>query len=169
MKNQKVRTAATEEARMFEDLEAALKTKRKNLHHFADLKLEAYEEAEVVGGGVRVMKYKTTEGPFAKMRAPLSVRYVGYLPNGRVFDSGTFTFNLGRGEVISGWDLAFKHMRLGEEATIFCPSSAAYGRRGVGKDIKPYTTLIFDVTLEKLSDSSSADSAKGIMKDKIAD
>lgn len=61
-----------------------------------------------------------------------------------------FSFNLGRGEVISAWDIACKHLRVGEQATIFCPSATAYGSRGAGKDIKGFTTLIFDVTLEKV-------------------
>lgn len=144
------RTATNELQRFMEDLQEALKTKKKNLNHFAELKLEAYEEAEVLASDVRMFKYKTTDGDFAKMRQPVTARYVGYLPNGRVFDSGVFSFNLGRGEVISAWDIAFKNLRVGEEATIFCPSPSAYGKRGAGKDIKGFTTLIFDVTLEKI-------------------
>lgn len=150
MKNSNSRTSANEESRFMEDLQEALKTKKKNLNHFAELKLEAYEESEILPSDVRMMKFKTTDGEFAKMRESVSVRYVGYLPSGRVFDSGTISFNLGRGEVISAWDIAFKHMRVGEQATIFCPSATAYGKRGAGSNIKGYTTLIFDVTLEKL-------------------
>ena len=148
MGNAQLRNAANESSRFFEDLQTALKTKKNNLNHFAELKLEAYETAEVLASDVRMFKFKTTDGDFAKMRAPLTVRYVGYLPNGRIFDSGVFRFNLGRGEVISAWDIAFKHLRVGEEATIFCPSATAYGKRGAGGQIKSYTTLIFDVTLE---------------------
>lgn len=148
MKNAKLRTAANEESRFMDDLHEALKVKKKNLNHFAELKLEAYNESEFLSSGVRMFKFKATDGVYAKMRAPLSVRYVGYLPNGRCFDSGTITFNLGRGEVISAWDIAFKNLRVGEQATIFCPSATAYGRRGAGKDIKGFTTLIFDVNLE---------------------
>jgi len=152
MKASRPRNAANENSRFMEDLQEAAKNKKKNLKHFAELKLEAYDEAEELSSGVRMLKFKSTEGEFAKMRKPLSVRYVGYLPNGRIFDSGVFSFNLGRGEVIEAWDIAFKHLRVGEEATIFCPSSTAYGRRGAGKDIKGYTTLIFDVTLESVSE-----------------
>ncbi len=144
------RTVANEEERMMADLHEALHSKKTNLQHFADLKLEAYKEAEKLNEYVRMFKFKTTEGEYAKMRTSLSVRYVGYLPSGRIFDSGVFTFCLGRGEVIEAWDVAFKHMRVGEEAIIFCPSTTAYGRAGVGNDIKSYTTLIFDVTLEKV-------------------
>lgn len=152
MKPSRQCTAANEKSRFMDDLQEALKTKKKNLNHFAELKLESYEEAEELSAGVRMLKFKTTEGEFAKMRKPLSARYVGYLPNGRIFDSGVFSFNLGRGEVIEAWDIAFKHLRVGEEATIFCPSETAYGRRGAGKDIKSYTTLIFDITLESVSE-----------------
>ena len=146
------RTEANEQERFLADLNEALKNKKKNLNHFAELKLEAYNEAEQLPGDVKMFKIKTTEGAYAKMRKPVTARYVGYLPSGRIFDSGTFTFNLGRGEVIDSWDIAFKHLRVGEEATIFCPSATAYGRFGAGKDIKPYTTLIFDVTLEKVGE-----------------
>lgn len=143
-----IRNAANENSRFIEDLQGALKNKKKNLNHFAELKLEAYEEAEVLADGVKMFIYKSTDGDYAKMRKPVTARYVGYLPNGRIFDSGIFTFNLGRGEVIEAWDVAFKNLKVGEEATIFCSSSKAYGRRGAGKDIKGYQTLIFDVTLE---------------------
>lgn len=149
MKFSKGRTAANETSRFLEDLQEALKNKKKNLNHFAELKLEAYEMAEELADGLRIFKTKETDGAYAKMRQPLSVRYVGYLPNGRIFDSGVFTFNLGRGEVIDAWDMAFKHLKEGEEAILFCPSSTAYGRYGAGKDIKPYTTIIFDVVLEQ--------------------
>ena len=142
------RTAANEHKRFWEELNTALKIKKKHLDHFAELKLEAYQAAEELQDGVMMFKYKETDGAYAKMRKPVKARYVGYLPSGRIFDSGTFTFNLGRGDVIGAWDTAFKHLRVGEEATIFCPSATAYGRFGAGRDIKPYTTLIFDVTLE---------------------
>lgn len=143
------RTVANEEERMLIDLNEALHSKKKSLQHFADLKLEAYQEAEKLNEHLRMFKVKDTDGEYAKMRTSLSVRYVGYLPSGKIFDSGVFTFCLGRGEVIEAWDLAFKHLRVGEEAILFCPSSTAYGRAGAGKDIKSYTTLIFDVVLEK--------------------
>lgn len=152
MKPSSQRTAATETSRLLEELQEALKSKKKNLTHFAALKLEAYQVGEELSSGVRMMKFKTTDGAYAQMRKPLSVRYVGYLPKGRIFDSGVFRFNLGRGEVIEAWDIALKHLRVGEEATIFCPSATAYGRRGAGKDIKAYTTLIFDITLESVSE-----------------
>jgi FKBP-type peptidyl-prolyl cis-trans isomerase len=152
MKPTRQRNASNETSRFMEDLQEALKTRKKNARYFAELKLEAYEEAEELPSGLRIMKTKTTDGDFGKMRKPLSVRYVGYLGNGRIFDSGVFSFNLGRGEVIEACDIAFKQLRVGEEATLFCPSAIAYGRRGAGKDIKPYTTLIFDVTLESVSE-----------------
>lgn len=150
MNKQIRRTAANEQERFLADLKEALKTKKNNVNHFAELKLEAYQEAELLTEGLRMFKNKVTNGDFAQMRKPVTARYVGYLPNGRIFDSGVFSFNLGRGDVIKAWDIAFKHLRRGEVATIFCPSATAYGRFGAGKDIKSYTTLIFDVTLEKV-------------------
>ncbi len=152
MQNINSRNAANEETRLLENLKEALKAKKKKLNHFGEIKLEAYTKAEVLASGVRLFKFKSTTDDYPKVGQAIRVNYTGYLPNGRIFDSGIFTFNLGKKEVIKAWDIAFKHLRLGEEAIIFCPSSTAYDKRGAGKDIKSYTTLIFDVALEKLGE-----------------
>lgn len=57
------------------------------------------------------------------------------------------TFNLGKGEVIKGWDIALSKMSTGEKAIITCPPEYAYGKSAVGGLIPANATLIFEVEL----------------------
>lgn len=131
-------------------LKDLLKSRKENERYFAKQKLRAYESAEVLKSGVRVKRKGEVKSSLPQDGDSLTVRYAGARPDGRFFDSGTFTFILGKGDVISAWDQAFKCIKEGQDATIFCPSSTAYGRRGSGKLIPPNTTLIFDVSLVKI-------------------
>ena len=88
----------------------------------------------------------------------VTVDYTGKLLNGEVFDSSTgkerpFSFVLGTGQVIQGWDICIRMMRVGGKATLIIPSEYAYGARGAGGVIDPYTPLVFDVELKSVSDS----------------
>jgi FKBP-type peptidyl-prolyl cis-trans isomerase len=80
------------------------------------------------------------------------VNYDGRLLDGTRFDSSyekgvPFTFHVGTGEVIKGWDEAFLHMHKGEKRTLIIPYWLAYGTAGHGRDIPPRATLVFDVEL----------------------
>lgn len=82
----------------------------------------------------------------------VNVHYSGYLTNGKKFDSSVdrgqpFSFQLGVGQVIKGWDLGVASMSLGESARFILPSEYGYGMRGAPPDIPPNATLIFDVQL----------------------
>lgn len=81
----------------------------------------------------------------------VSARYVGTTLDGRVFDSNTaipapFSFILGKGQVIRGWDEGFALLSKGEKAILLIPSGLAYGSTGQGP-IPPNAVLRFDVEL----------------------
>ena len=92
----------------------------------------------------------------------VSVHYTGWLfdklavdNKGKKFDSshdrpGNFTFPLGAGRVIKGWDQGVPGMKVGGQRTLIIPSSMGYGKRGAGNDIPPNATLVFDVELMKV-------------------
>ena len=91
----------------------------------------------------------------------LTVHYTGYLQNGRVFDSSVnkgkpFSFRVGLGQVIPGWDQAFLGMTKGEKARLTIPPNLAYGNQGAGGVIPPNATLIFDVELLNIQPSGVA-------------
>ena len=82
----------------------------------------------------------------------VTVDYAGTLENGTKFDSsydrGTpFSFNLGAGEVIEGWDKGVAGMKVGGKRKLVIPSALGYGERGAGGVIPPNATLIFEVEL----------------------
>lgn len=74
--------------------------------------------------------------------------------NNKVFDSSKsgqgFSFNLGRGEVIRGWDLGVAGMKVGSKRRITCPPAMAYGAKGSPPVIPANSTLIFDVELRNV-------------------
>jgi FKBP-type peptidyl-prolyl cis-trans isomerase FklB len=96
----------------------------------------------------KVVKEGTGPKPTASDR--VKVHYQGSLLNGKVFDSSIergepATF--GVSEVIPGWTEALQLMPVGSKWQLFIPSDLAYGDAGAGQDIKPGSTLLFDVEL----------------------
>lgn len=90
-------------------------------------------------------------GPRAESGKKVKVHYTGKLLDGTKFDSSLdrnepFTFTLGQGQVIPGWDEGVALMNAGGKATLIIPSAIAYKDRDMGV-IKPYSTLVFDVEL----------------------
>jgi FKBP-type peptidyl-prolyl cis-trans isomerase len=86
------------------------------------------------------------------------VHYVGTLTDGTEFDSSrarntTFEFTLGNNEVIKGWDIGIKGMKVGGRRTLTIPPQFAYGNRAVGDEIPANSTLIFDVELVAINPS----------------
>lgn len=82
----------------------------------------------------------------------VSVHYRGWLRDGTMFDSShdrgqPFSFTLGRGEVIRGWDEGVAGMRVGERRMLLLPPDLAYGEQGAGGVIPPGATLKFEVEL----------------------
>ncbi len=99
---------------------------------------------------------KTGEGAAAKNGDKVTVNYVGTLTNGTKFDSSIdrgqpFSFTLGAGQVIKGWDQGVLGMKVGEKRKLTIPSDLAYGSQGAGSVIPPDATLIFEIDLLKIN------------------
>jgi len=95
---------------------------------------------------------KSATAPLAKAGKRIKVRYVGKLAkNGKVFDqtkgNATFSFRLGVGEVIKGWDRGCEGMRVGDKRRLTVPPQMGYGSSGVRGTIPGNATLVFDVEL----------------------
>ncbi len=90
-------------------------------------------------------------GPVPTKDDLCTVKYEGKLLNGKVFDSSykrnPQTTDFKPSQVIKGWTEALTMMPVGSKWQLFIPENLAYGERGAGKDIPPYSTLIFEVEL----------------------
>ena len=108
------------------------------------------------------------DGETAKNGMQVSVHYQGRLTDGTIFDDsqkrGTpFSFILGSGQVIPGWEQGIAGMKIGEKRVLTIPPELGYGAAGAGGVIPPNATLVFDVELvavtipPKLADATVAD------------
>lgn len=102
--------------------------------------------------GLQVEKLKEGTGAAPKVGDRVSVHYTGWLKNGTKFDSSRdrgqpFTFTLGVGQVIKGWDQGVAGMRVGDTVKLTIPPELGYGARGAGGVIPPNADLIFEVEL----------------------
>lgn len=92
------------------------------------------------------------KGKEAKSGSVVTVHYTGCLTNGTKFDSSfdagrPFTFNLGQGQVIKGWDTGVEGMKVGGKRKLVIPADMGYGAAGAGGVIPPNSTLVFTVDL----------------------
>ena len=93
------------------------------------------------------------EGKQAQDFNKVVVNYTGKLEDGSIFDSSLnpgrepFSFTLGVGSVIKGWDIGVKGMKVGGKRQLTIPSELGYGEKGAGNVIPPGATLIFEVEL----------------------
>lgn len=99
---------------------------------------------------LRTSPIATGSGVAAKPGDTITVHYIGVLPDGTLFDSsrdrGTpFSFTLGTGQVIQGWDQALVGSKVGDRMIIAIPSELGYGPNAVGEVIPANATLLFDV------------------------
>ncbi|MBO7049062.1 MAG: FKBP-type peptidyl-prolyl cis-trans isomerase [Bacteroidaceae bacterium] len=86
-------------------------------------------------------------GPKPTADSDVEVRYRGELIDGTVFDESTTPVTLNLGSVIKGWTEGLQLMSVGDKYRLFIPYDLGYGEQGAGGDIKPYSTLIFEVEL----------------------
>lgn len=106
---------------------------------------------------LKIEDVKVGTGAEAVAGKSISVHYTGTLyPSGEKFDSSLdrgqpFTFNLGAGQVIQGWEQGFAGMKEGGKRILIIPSDLAYGDRGIGGVIPPKATLKFEVELIKVN------------------
>lgn len=101
---------------------------------------------------LKIDEMKKGKGTEAKSGKIVTVHYTGWLVNGTKFDSSVdrgqpFTFNLGRGEVIKGWDEGVAGMKVGGKRRLHIPADKGYGANGAPPVIPPNSTLIFEVEL----------------------
>jgi peptidylprolyl isomerase len=108
--------------------------------------------------GLKYYDIQAGTGAEATAGKTVAVHYTGWLTDGQRFDTSRdpsrpmgrqqpFTFTLGRGEVIPGWDEGVAGMKVGGKRQLVIPPNLAYGERGAGGVIPPNATLVFEVEL----------------------
>ena len=107
-------------------------------------------------GGLQYIEQVVGSGNAAEVGNNVVVHYTGWLysngERGNKFDSSvdrgqTFSFPLGAGHVIKGWDEGVAGMKKGGKRTLFIPAALGYGARGAGDVIPPNSTLMFEIEL----------------------
>ena len=148
-----------EEAKNWNAIEAFRTFEGSREKRMAEEKNRAEAEMEKLAAGFDKtesgLRYKIIQkgsGKQAEKGKKVSVHYQGALDNGQVFDSSykrkqPIDFQLGVGQVISGWDEGISLLQVGDKARFVIPSHLGYGASGAGGVIPPNATLVFDVEL----------------------
>jgi FKBP-type peptidyl-prolyl cis-trans isomerase FkpA len=106
--------------------------------------------------GLNYEELQVGNGDEAKPGDTVEVHYTGWLKNGTKFDSSKdrgrpFSFALGAGRVIKGWDEGVAGMKVGGKRKLVIPPELGYGTRGAGNSIPPDAQLTFEVELLKIN------------------
>lgn len=142
--------------------------------YIADKKLNPKETSS----GLRYVITRTSTKAKPNSGDTVYVNYTGRTIDGKVFDSSIeeeakkagleqpgrtyepISFVVGKGEVIRGWDEGLLLLNSGSKAKFIIPSNLAYGPKGAGEDIKPFSSLVFDVELVKVKPAKENAAAK---------
>jgi FKBP-type peptidyl-prolyl cis-trans isomerase len=105
-----------------------------------------------MAGQLKIEELVVGTGNEAKKGQTVSVHYTGWLTDGKKFDSSKdngrpFSFALGRGQVIQGWDQGVAGMKVGGKRKLTIPPELGYGAQGFPGAIPPNSTLVFEVEL----------------------
>tara|TARA_B100000427_G_C15502792_1_gene592725 strand:- start:823 stop:1161 length:339 start_codon:yes stop_codon:yes gene_type:complete len=109
-----------------------------------------------MNNGLIIENIDTGDGTEAQDYNKVVVNYTGKLEDGSIFDSSLkqgrepFTFTLGVGSVIKGWDIGVKGMKVGGKRRLTIPPELGYGDKGAGSVIPAGATLIFEIDLLKV-------------------
>ena len=119
----------------------------------ADIEKQLQEQlAQQQGGKLESTDIKVGDGAEAVAGKNVTVHYTGTLTDGKKFDSSLdrnepFSFELGSGQVIPGWDQGVAGMKVGGKRKLVIPASLAYGEQSPSPDIPPNSTLVFEIEL----------------------
>ncbi len=113
------------------------------------------EELVTTDSGLQYVDVVEGTGAMPQPGQRVTVHYTGTLEDGTKFDSSRdrgrpFTFQIGVGQVIKGWDEGVGTMRVGGQRKLVIPAELGYGSRGAGGVIPPNATLLFDVELLRI-------------------
>lgn len=112
----------------------------------------AKADTVTTASGLQYIDMVVGDGARPEAGKMVAVHYTGWLLDGTKFDSSKdrnqpFTFQLGQGRVIKGWDEGVAGMQVGGIRKLIIPSDLGYGARGAGNVIPPNATLVFEVEL----------------------
>ena len=124
---------------------------------FVDTDFSLPAEEKVLDSGLRYLDHIAGAGDAIEVGQEAIVHYSGYLADGTKFDSShdrgqPFSFPLGQGRVIKGWDEGVVGMKKGGKRTLIIPPELGYGERGAGGVIPPNAMLMFEVELVDIHD-----------------
>jgi peptidylprolyl isomerase len=131
---------------------AKMPTAKPPINKQAPVEKKAMSEVVTMPSGLKYEVITAGEGIAPKAGQTVIVHYTGTLENGDKFDSSRdrnqpFSFKLGAGQVIKGWDEGLAAMKIGDRWKLTLPPELGYGSRGAAGAIPPNATLIFDVEL----------------------